>query len=139
MGLRELFEDVEEALASIAKEVEGVEEVSISEPSLSRGFKSPRVFIWIRDGETRELTISGKKLHLWRFEYVIDAVSADPRIAYSDAKRIMWSIYERIEADKSLGGLVREAKPIRFERVEAPSPEAYGHRIYMLVEVLVED
>ena len=50
MSLESLFDEVERALASIAESVEGVEEVSISEPSLSRGFKSPRVFVWIREG-----------------------------------------------------------------------------------------
>ena len=135
-----MFDEVEKALAEIAEKVEGVEEVSVSEPSLSRGFKSPRVFVWIRDGEVRYLTISGgRRLHTWRFEYVIDAVSGDPSIAYQQAKKIMWRICSEIEKDRSLGGLVRDAKPISFERAEAPSESAYGHRIYLLVEVTVED
>ena len=138
MSIEELFDKVENVLLSIAEGVEGVEEVSVSEPSLERGFKSPRVFIWIRDGEMRDVTIGGRRMHSWRFEYVIDAVSGDPRIAYEQVKRIMWRIYSEIMSDRSLGGLVKDARPIGFERVEASSGKAYGHRIYLLVEVLVE-
>jgi len=138
MDLETLFGEVEEALASIAEGIEGVEEISVSEPSLDRGFKSPRVFVWIRDGEMRDMTIGGRRRHVWRFEYVIDAVSGDPSIAYSQVKRIMWAIYSEIMRDRSLGGLVRDARPIAFERIEAPSSSAYGHRLYMLVEVVVE-
>ncbi|MEM2188382.1 MAG: hypothetical protein QW692_01065 [Nitrososphaerota archaeon] len=137
MRLAELFDEVERALASIARSVEGVEEVTVSEPSLERGFKSPRVFVWIRDGEIRDMTIGGRRIHIWRFEYVIDCVSGDPSAAYADAKRILWSIYSRIMADRRLGGLVEDARPMEFERVEAPSRSAYGHRFYMLVEVMV--
>ena len=139
MDLKTLFDAVEQALASIAEEVEGVEEVSISEPSLSRGFESPRVFVWIRDGEIRDVTIGGgRRMHLWRFEYVIDCVSGDPSAAYAQAKKIMWEIYSEIMGDRSLGGLVKDARPVVFERIEAPSTSAYGHRVYMLVEVVVE-
>jgi len=88
--LERLFNDVEEALASIARSVGGVEEVTVSEPSLQHGFKSPRIFVWIRDGEMRDITIGGRRIHSWRFEYVIDAVSGDSARAYSQAKRIMW-------------------------------------------------
>ncbi len=139
MSLESLFDEVERALASIAESVEGVEEVSVSEPSLSRGFKSPRIFVWIREGEMRDLTIGGRRMHVWRFEYVIDCVSGDPSTAYDQAKKIMWTLYSEVMKDRSLGGLVKDAKPVGFERVEAPSASAYGHRIYMLVEVLVED
>ena len=138
MDLEFLFEEVEEALASIARRIGGVEEVSVSEPSLERGFKSPRVFVWIRNGEIMDVTVGGRRQHIWRFEYVIDAVSGDPSIAYSQAKKIMWAIYSEIMNDRSLGGLVRDARPISFERVEAPSTSAYGHRIYLVVEVIVE-
>lgn len=133
-----LFTDVENALAAVAEEIDEVEEVSVSEPSLRRGFKSPRVFVWIRDGEIRELTLGGRTIHLWRFEYVIDAVSGDPAAAYSQAKKIMWKIYSKLMSDRSLGGLVRDVRPVSFERIEAPSEQAYGHRIYLLVEVTVE-
>ncbi|HDD56676.1 MAG TPA: hypothetical protein ENG18_01485 [Nitrososphaeria archaeon] len=138
MSLEKLFNDVEEALTSIAEEIEGVEEVTVSEPSLQRGFKSPRIFVWIRDGEMKDVTIGGRRMHSWRFEYVIDAVSGDSARAYSQAKRIMWELYSKIMNDRSLGGLVRDAKPIRFERIEAPSEKVYGHRIYLVVEVIVE-
>ncbi len=138
MDLESLFDEVEQALASIAEKVEEVEEVSVSEPSLSRGFKSPRVFVWIRDGEMKDVTIGGRRMHLWRFEYVIDCVSGDPSTAYAQVKEIMWKIYSGVMGDRSLGGLVKDAKPVAFERVEAPSTSAYGHRVYMLVEVVVE-
>lgn len=138
MDIEEVFGGVEGALAPIARRIKGIEEVSISEPSLERGFKSPRVFIWIRDGEMVDVTIGGKRRHVWRFEYVIDAVSGDPSVAYSQAKKIMWAIYSEIMRDRSLGGLVRDARPMSFERVEAPSTSAYGHRIYLVVEVIVE-
>ena len=136
--MEKLFNYVEEALTSIAEEIEGVEEVTVSEPSLQRGFKSPRIFVWIRDGEMKDVTIGGRRMHSWRFEYVIDAVSGDSARAYSQAKRIMWELYSKIMNDRSLGGLVRDAKPIRFERIEAPSEKVYGHRIYLVVEVIVE-
>ncbi|MCD6421415.1 MAG: hypothetical protein J7L17_03285 [Thaumarchaeota archaeon] len=139
MNVETLFNEVERALASIAERIEGVEEVSVSEPSLSRGFKSPRVFVWIRDGEMRDVTIGGRRMHLWRFEYVIDAVSGDPEAAYAQVKRIMWGIYAELMSDRSLGGLVKDAKPVGFERVEAPSETAYGHRMYLVVEVVAED
>lgn len=136
----EKFNQVEGKLAEIAKSIEAVRQVDVAEPSPGEGFRSPRVFVWIREGESRPLTISGEvRRHVWRFEYVIDVVSGNPKHAYEAVKEIAWELYEKIMDDRTLGGLVSRADPsARFFRVEIPGERSYGHRWVMLVEVTVD-
>ena len=136
-----LFNQVEQKLKEIAENVSGVKQVSVAEPSLEEGFRSPRIFVWIREGESAPSTISAnKRRHLWRFEYVIDVVSARPETAYNQVKEIAWSLYDAIMSDRTLGGLVLRADPAsRFFRVEVPSEREYGHRWVMYVDVIVEE
>lgn len=136
----EKFNQVEQKLKEIAESVEKVRQVSVSEPSPSEPFRSPRVFVWIREGEARPLTISGNVMrHVWRFEYVIDVASANPEIAYGDVKEIAWQLYMKIMDNRTLDGLVLRADPAaRFYRVEVPTERGYGHRWVMIVEVVVD-
>jgi hypothetical protein len=140
MSILDLFNQVEARLKQIAESLEQVREVTISEPALEHGFKTPRVFVWIREGESAPVTISGdKRRHVWKFEYVIDVVAADPSRAYEQVKSIAWELYNRVMDDRTLGGLVLRADPAsRFLRVEAPSERAYVHRWIMEVTVIVE-
>jgi len=137
----ELFNQVENRLKQIAESLNMVRQVSVAEPSLEEGFRSPRVFVWIREGESSPSTISAnKRRHVWRFEYVIDVVSARPEAAYDQVKQIAWALYDAVMNDRTLGGLVLRADPAtRFYRVEVPSERAYGHRWIMYVDVVVEE
>lgn len=136
----EKFNQIEQKLKEIAESVEKVRHVSVSEPSPSEPFRSPRVFVWIREGEARPITISGNMMrHVWRFEYVIDVVSASPSVAYEITKEIAWQLYNKIMEDRTLGGLALRADPAaRFYRVEIPTERGYGHRWVMFVEVMVD-
>ncbi|MEM4497305.1 MAG: hypothetical protein QW692_00580 [Nitrososphaerota archaeon] len=136
----EKFNLVEQKLKEIAESIEKVRQVSIAEPSPSEPFRSPRVFVWIREGEAKPITISGNVMrHVWRFEYIIDVASASPLTAYETVKEIAWQLYNKVMDDRTLGGLVLRADPAaRFYRVEVPTERGYGHRWVMLVEVTVD-
>ncbi len=135
--MEELFNTVEERLKTIAEGVPGVRQVSVAE---TESFHSPRVFVWVRNGESVDSTITGRRrLHRWRFEYVIDVIHPDPQKAYSEVKRIHWSLYGKLMEDRTLGGLVDRVEPsAEFYREEVPAERGYGHRWVMRVEVVVE-
>ncbi len=137
MSVEELFNRVEERLKSLAESIQGVRQVSVAETG---SFHSPRVFVWIRDGESIDSTITGRKrIHRWRFEYVIDVVHPDPQKAYMEVKRIHWSLYDRLMEDRTLGGVAARVEPsAEFFREEVPAEKGYGHRWVMRVEVVVE-
>ena len=122
MNVEELFNAVEERLKEIAESVEGVKQVSVAE---TKSFHSPRVFVWIREGESRDSTITGRRrIHRWRFEYVVDVLHPDPQKAYMEVKRIHWSLYEKLMQDRTLGGLVLRVDPSsEFMREELPADE----------------
>lgn len=140
MSVLDLFNQVELKLKQIAEQIAEVREVTVSEQSLSEGFKTPRVFVWIREGESQPATIGGeKRRHRWRFEYVIDVVMASAESAYDMVKRIAWSLYNLLMNNRTLDGLVLNVDPAaRFFRIESPSERVYGHRWVMYVDVYVE-
>lgn len=133
----ELFNAVEERLREIAESVQGVAQVSVAE---TESFQSPRVFVWVREGRSEDAGIAGsKRLHRWRFEYVIDVVHPDPSTAYREVKRIHWELYDKLAEDRSLGGVAAAVEPASyFRREEVPSTQGYGHRWVMQVDVVVE-
>ena len=133
----EAFNLVEERLKELAESVDGVAQVSVAE---TESFHSPRVFVWVREGSSEDSGISGsKRVHLWRFEYVIDVVHPDPSTAYQEVKRIHWELYQKLMEDRRLGGLVSSLEPASyFRREEVPSSQGYGHRWVMQVDVAVE-
>ena len=141
MSTIEKFNIVESRLVEIAKSVQGVQNVSVAEHQGVNAF--PRIYVWVRRGRSQDLRVSGtKRQHRWTFEYVIETLSGDPRRSYEEAKRIHWSIYDAIMADRTLG--IKEftvfAYPsVEFERVEGRTgPGDYGHVWVQKVEVELE-
>ncbi len=132
-----LFNQVEEKLREMAESIQNVAQVSVAE---TESFQSPRVFVWIREGRSEDTGISGfKRLHIWRFEYVVDVVHPDPAAAYQEVKRIHWELYQRLMEDRTLGGLVSSLQPASYFRREELQPtQGYGHRWVMQVDVSVE-
>ena len=137
MNTLEKFNQIEARLIEIAKTIPDVMDVTAAEEYT---FRSPRVYVWIRMGESKYATISGTKRDFRiRFEYVIDVVHPNREEAYSTVKKIAWSLYDKLMEDRTLGGLVRDIEPSSgFLRETLPVEEGYGHRWRMFVDVEVE-
>jgi len=137
MATLEKFNQIEEKLIEIARSIPDVMDVTAAE---EYSFRSPRVFVWIRMGESRDLTVSGTKREFRiRFEYVIDVVHPNRETAYETVKKIAWSLYDKLMEDRTLGGLARNVDPAPgFLRETLPVEEGYGHRWRMFVDVEVE-
>jgi len=133
----ETFNKIEQKLLEIAKRIPQVAEATVAE---TYKFRSPRVYVWVREGESRDITISGSRRSFRiRFEYVIDVVHPNPEQAYSLAKQIAWSLYDNLMQDRTLGGLVRDVQPAAyFFKDEIPTDQGFGQRWVMYADVEVE-
>ena len=137
MTTLEAFNQIEAKLIEIAKSIPEVREVTAAE---TYKFRSPRVYVWIREGESRDATISGtKRSFRIRFEYVIDVVHPNPEQAYNLAKQIAWSLHDALMQNRTLDGLVRDVQPSAyFFKEDIPTDQGFGQRWIMYVDVEVE-
>jgi len=131
------FNQIEQKLLEIAKSIPEVVEVTAAE---TYKFRSPRIYVWIREGESRDATISGtKRTFRIRFEYVIDVVHPNPEKAYSLAKQIAWTLHDKLMQNRTLGGLVRDVQPSAyFFKEDIPTDQGFGQRWIMYVDVEVD-
>lgn len=143
MNAYDKFITVQNALKSKAEElkVEGkLKDVNIAETGRPPVF--PRAIVWVRRGTSQDIKIAGmEKYHVWRFEYVIETRDALLKNAYESAMEIMWSLYEKIIADRGLGitTFSVEATPCtEFQRLDLRDANGlFGQIIIMTVDVKV--
>jgi len=135
------FNSVENALKAKAEEVTDLaNKVFVGEYTAPNIF--PRMQIYARRVSVSESHVSGKKLHhTWRFEAVIDTESGSASASYTSIKRLFWSFYDKIMADRSLGLSGVFATPaVESELIGGTTPEGrFGHTWTMRVDVLVHD
>lgn len=143
MAAFDKFIAVQDALKTKAEELKAegkLKDVNIAETGRPPVF--PRCIIWVRRGSSQDVKVSGsEKLHVWRFEYVIETRASLLKEAYETAMSLMWSLYEKIISDRSLGitNFTVEASPCsefqRFDLKEASG--LFGQIIVMSVDVKV--
>jgi len=144
MTIKTKFERIQQALENIAKELiteNKIKSVGIAE--FARPPLFPAVLVWIRRGESKDVKVAGtEKLHVWRFEYVILTRAGTSREAYDSAMDIMFTLYEKIINNRTLGitDFSVEATPApTFERYESEGQGGqYAHIVVMAIDVRVE-
>lgn len=116
-SLHELFNEIREAIINKLEtdsNLTDIKEVVYGERQRIGRLKSPAIWI-IPEPYTPDLRGGRTAQHDFTFNFVVLVKGNDPQEELKEAERLAMTVYDVFTADRTLGGLVSDVRPMRVD------------------------